>query len=199
MAAKLTVAVDTQIIVSVNSYAPAGSAQQVVPFATGSAADLIEEMGTENVSLIGDSCGGGLALAVAMTQRERAFAVPAGTVLFSLRPDISMTDPGLTTIALHDPWFSPTGLKKARRIYRGSWPAGDWRVSPLNGDLTGLGVITILSGTRDILTPTPTASLPSRSPPRSRSDFTKHPGRSTSTHNFPSLKPATPWCRWQLH
>ena len=36
-------------------------------------------------------------------------------------------------------------------FYRGELPAEDPRVSPINGDLSGLGPITLFSGTHDIL------------------------------------------------
>ena len=36
-------------------------------------------------------------------------------------------------------------------LFRSGLGEGDWRVSPLHGDLSGLGPITVFSGTRDIV------------------------------------------------
>jgi acetyl esterase/lipase len=47
--------------------------------------------------------------------------------------------------------LSPAGLAAAAEAYRGTLSATDPLVSPVRGDLRGLGRITLLCGTRDIL------------------------------------------------
>lgn len=65
--------------------------------------------------------------------------------------DISGTDPALAVIAPHDPWLAVTGPHAAGEIYRGELSESDPMVSPIHGDLAGLGPVTMFSGTRDIL------------------------------------------------
>jgi acetyl esterase/lipase len=118
--------------------APAETAGTIVPKATDLAAELVAEVGADNVTVLGDSAGGGMALAVAMTLRDRGL-------------DISGTDPELARIDPRDPWLAVPGSVAAGALYRGTLPDTDPLVSPINGELGGLGAVTMFSGTRDIL------------------------------------------------
>ena len=92
-----------------------------------------------------------MALAVAMQLRDRGIPAPHSTVLISPWLDITGTDPQLAVIAPHDPWLAVPGSHFAGGVYRGALPETDPLVSPLYGDLHGLGSLTMFSGTRDIL------------------------------------------------
>jgi acetyl esterase/lipase len=50
-----------------------------------------------------------------------------------------------------DPYLALTGLNEAARLYSGPLPRTDPRLSPISGDLTGLGNLTTYIGTRDVL------------------------------------------------
>lgn len=149
--ARLAVETNTRFLVPIYPLAPAETAETIVPKATDLAAGLIAEVGAENTSLLGDSAGGGMALAVAMQLRDRGSAAPHRTVLISPWLDITGTDPRLAVIAPHDPWLAVPGSHFAGGVYRGPLSETDPLVSPLYGDLRGLGPITMFSGTRDIL------------------------------------------------
>jgi len=135
---RLAVETNTRFLVPIYPLAPAETAETIVPKATDLAAGLIAEVGAENTSLLGDSAGGGMALAVALQLRDRDLPAPHRTVLISPWLDITGTDPQLEVIAPHG-------------VYRGSLAETDPMVSPLYGDLRGLGSLTMFSGTRDIL------------------------------------------------
>ena len=149
--AKLAVETNTRFLVPIYPLAPAVTADTIVPKATDLAARLIEEVGSENTSVLGDSAGGGMALAVAMQLRDRGIPAPHSTVLISPWLDITGTDPQLAVIAPHDPWLAVPGSHFAGGVYRGALLETDPLVSPLYGDLHGLGSLTMFSGTRDIL------------------------------------------------
>ena len=149
--AKLAVETNTRFLVPIYPLAPAETADTIVPKATDLAARLIEEVGSENTSVLGDSAGGGMALAVSMQLRDRGNPAPHSTVLISPWLDITGTDPQLAVIAPHDPWLAVPGSHFAGGVYRGALPETDPLVSPLYGDLHGLGSLTMFSGTRDIL------------------------------------------------
>ena len=59
--------------------------------------------------------------------------------------------PDIPALAAKDTELAPAGLAAAGEMYRGDLPADDPRVSPINGDLSGLGPITLFSGTHDLL------------------------------------------------
>jgi monoterpene epsilon-lactone hydrolase len=139
------------ITVPVMPLAPDGHASVVVDKAANLVQSLIAEIGATNVSLIGDSSGGGMALAVAMELRDRRHEPLRAIVLSAPWLDISGTDPKLAEIAPSDPWLAVPGTKAAGALYRVELPETDWRVSPIHGDLAGLGPITVFTGTRDIV------------------------------------------------
>jgi len=111
----------------------------------------IAEVGSDNVSVVGDSAGGGMALAVAMELRDRGLAPLHSTVLISPWLDVSCTDQRLAQIDPRDPWLAVPGLRAAGELYQAELADDDWRVSPIHGSLAGLGPVTMFSGTRDIV------------------------------------------------
>jgi monoterpene epsilon-lactone hydrolase len=149
--AKLVDEAGVSIVVPIMPLAPTGTASTTVPAVADLVAARIAEVGLDRVSIVGDSAGGGMALAVAMELRDRALAPLHATVLISPWLDISGTDPQLAVLAPRDPWLAVPGTRAAGALYRGELPDDDWRVSPLNGSLDRLGPVTMFSGTRDIL------------------------------------------------
>ena len=179
LVAHLAIRTGTRFTVPIYPLAPAATASTIVPAVANLAATLIAEVGADRVTIMGDSAGGGMALAVALQLRDRArehsadAAQPGGaqpggaqaggaeastaaaaqprTILISPWLDISGTDPQLAVIAPRDPWLAVPGSHAAGAVYRGELGEDDPMVSPINGDLEGLGRITMFSGTRDIL------------------------------------------------
>jgi acetyl esterase/lipase len=141
----------TTISVPIMPLAPAGQASVVVDKVANLAQSLIAEVGAGKVSLIGDSSGGGMALAVAMELRDRKHELLRAIVLSAPWLDVSGTDPKLAEIAPRDPWLAVPGTTAAGALYRAELPESDWRVSPIHGELVGLGPITVFTGTRDIV------------------------------------------------
>lgn len=151
LVAKTAVATSTRFTVPIYPLAPLGVAEHVVPAATDLAAEIIGAVGADHTALMGDSAGGGMTLAVALQLRDRGLAAPYRTVLISPWLDVTLTAPDIPALAAKDPELAPAGLAAAGELYRGKLPAEDPRVSPINGDLSGLGPITLFSGTHDIL------------------------------------------------
>lgn len=139
------------VTVPIMPLAPLGTASVVVPTVADLTQALVDEVGAANVSIIGDSSGGGMALATAMELRDRGVPPLGATVLIAPWLDISGTDPRLAEIAPHDPWLAVAGTHAAGALYRGELPESHPYVSPLNGRLEGVGPVTLFSGTRDIL------------------------------------------------
>ena len=151
LVARVAVATSTRFTVPIYPLAPLGVAEHVVPAATNLAAEIIGEAGADHTALMGDSAGGGMTVAVAMQLRDRGLAAPYHTVLISPWLDVTLTAPDIPALAAKDPFLAPPGLVAAGELYRGELPAEDPRVSPINGDFSGLGPITLFSGTHDIL------------------------------------------------
>lgn len=149
--ADLALASGSTFVVPIMPLAPAGTAATVVPAVADLVAAQVEQVGASRVSLLGDSSGGGMALAVAQVLRDRGVAPLGAVVLISPWLDISGTDPRLAEIEPRDPWLAVPGTHAAGALYRADLDESDPMVSPIHGSLEGLGPITMFSGTRDIL------------------------------------------------
>lgn len=118
--------------------------------------DLFEQTAIASpggVTLMGDSAGGGLALALAQQVARRSGPQPTHLVLISPWVDLAGTTPGTEEARRSDPWLTLSKL----RLY-GSWWAGEDdvarpEVSPLHGSCAGLPRTLVLCGTRDLLLP----------------------------------------------
>lgn len=105
----------------------------------------------KTVVLGGDSAGGGLALALAITLRDEGLPMPAGLVLCSPWVDLRLVQESYTTRAKRDPWLSPDMLQNWASAYLGNTPAETPSCSPLLANLEGLPPALIQVGDREIL------------------------------------------------
>ncbi len=144
---------DAPAVVDVPIYplAPGSTAERTVPAMTDLLESLLAEAGGERLTLLGDSAGGGIALAVAQRLRDRNGIQPAQVVLISPWLDASVGDPGHREIEPHDRILGIEGLRESGRCYAGGLDLRDPLVSPLFGDLRGLAPITVVAGSHDLL------------------------------------------------
>jgi epsilon-lactone hydrolase len=111
----------------------------------------IAQAAPEDQVIMGDSAGGALSLVLARQRRDEGKTQPANIILISPWLDITMTDPAVPILDRRDPYLSTPGLLEAGRMYAGDLDPRDPRVSPLNGELKGLGRLSVFVGTRDVL------------------------------------------------
>ncbi|AYN96980.1 alpha/beta hydrolase [Pseudomonas sp. LTJR-52] len=104
-----------------------------------------------HISLIGDSAGGGLSLALLVSAREKGLPLPGNVVLLSPWADLAMTGESLTRQAERDPLLTEAGLRKSSLLYLKDLPPDTPLASPLYSDLTGLPPMLIQVGSREIL------------------------------------------------
>jgi monoterpene epsilon-lactone hydrolase len=96
--------------------------------------------------LIGDSAGGGLALALAMALRDAGAPLPERMVLMSPWTDLSLSGESIDRQGEADVFFRRAGLELMAGRYAGSIERRDPRVSPLWGELGGLPRMLIQAG-----------------------------------------------------
>lgn len=106
-----------------------------------------------NIVFVGESAGGGLAVAAAVAARDEGLRAPIGLVLLAPFADLTGTSPMVDAIAPMDPWFPEphADLYAAGRAYAGTTPVEDPRVSPVFADLDGLGPMLIQVGSLEVL------------------------------------------------
>jgi acetyl esterase/lipase len=148
--AELAVQAEAEFTVPIYPLVPVGTAGTVVPAVADLTEALVAEVGSDHVTLLGDSAGGTIALAAAMLLRDRGTRSPAEIVLIAPSLDLRFTDPLIPRIQPKDPWLAVPGPRAAAEHWRGDRPLEDPLVSPLFGALDGLGRITLFTGTHDI-------------------------------------------------
>lgn len=151
LAARLAAELDLVVTVPIYPLLPNGTAAQVIPRFAELVADSAERYGT--TFLAGDSAGGQIALSTALHLRDTAQLKVPRTVLISPALDLTLENPQIDDVLPLDPWLGRAGGLVFGELWSGELPMKDPMVSPLFGDFTGLGPITVFSGTYDILNP----------------------------------------------
>jgi acetyl esterase/lipase len=112
---------------------------------------LIGMASPHDIIFMGDSSGGGFALALAQKIRNDHIVQPGQIILLSPWLDITLTNPDIKDVDGVEPFLGIEGLRKAGKLYAGDAHPGHYLLSPINGALEGLGKISILIGSKDIL------------------------------------------------
>ena len=131
--------------------APEVTAEQTLAAMHALYGEVAERYGAENVTVMGDSAGGGMSLALAQVLAAKGENQPASLVLFSPWVDATASGEGQREIEPRDRMLAVAGLEACGKLYAGDLPLDDHRVSPLFGTLEGLPPMAIFSGTSDIL------------------------------------------------
>jgi triacylglycerol lipase len=126
-----------------------GRAQTVIPDMADLISARIAQHGANNVSVYGDSAGGGMALAVAQLLVSRRKPTPSHMVLISPWLDITMSNPAIAFI--DDPVLRMASLRKAGQRWAGDLSPTDPLVSPVYGSLAGLPPTAVYCGNMDLL------------------------------------------------
>jgi epsilon-lactone hydrolase len=105
-----------------------------------------------DVSISGDSAGGGLVLATLQALRDDGDRLPAGAVAISPWADFSLSGESMTTNADHDPLVpGPDLLRMMVQMIIGDGDPADPRVSPLYGDWSRLPPLLVMAGSIETL------------------------------------------------
>ena len=116
---------------------------------------LFEQVCRENegkkIILMGDSAGGGYALALAEGLSAYGIEQPDELILLSPWVDVTMSNPEIPNY--YDPMLTVTMGRTSGKAWAGSLPMDDWKVSPIYGNLSVLKNVTIFVGTREMFYP----------------------------------------------
>ena len=116
--------------------------------------DTIAEVKPENLIVMGDSAGGGLALGLEEKLSQNNIELPSKTILISPWLDTNLTNKKIEEVQKNDKDLNKEKLALAAFFYsRGLEKEDNYFVNPINGNLSKLKNITIYTGTYDILNP----------------------------------------------
>ncbi|MEP7160690.1 MAG: alpha/beta hydrolase [Dermatophilaceae bacterium] len=152
LVAQIAAEVGTTVTVPIYPLVPFGTAGEVVPRVAELAALTAEHQGGP-ACLVGDSAGGQIALSAAMVARDTYRVLVPRTVLLAPGLDLSLDNPEIDDVQPFDPWLAVEGARVLADYWRGDLPVDDPLVSPLFGEFSGLGPLSVFCGTRDILNP----------------------------------------------
>lgn len=116
---------------------------------------LIGQVSSENIVMMGDSAGGGLALGLCEKLAEEEIKLPSKLILISPWLDVSLENTNIDNVQKNDKNLNKETLKIAGMLYAGQEKIKDYFASPIYGDLQKIKnlPITIYTGTYDILNP----------------------------------------------
>ena len=116
--------------------------------------EIVGKVKKENLIIMGDSAGGGMALALVEKIEQEKITTPSKTILISPWLDISMENEEIKKVQEKDKMLNAELLKIAGISYAGSEEnIKNYLVSPIYGPLESLENIIIYTGTNDILNP----------------------------------------------
>ena len=104
-----------------------------------------------DLTIAGDSAGGGLTLAVLLSLREAGDPLPAAVMLYSPWTDLAGTGESLRTNTERDAMFRGEGMERAAAPYLAGADPKNPLASPLYADLHGLPPILIHAGSYEVL------------------------------------------------
>ena len=105
----------------------------------------------ERLIVAGDSAGGGLALALALSLTAQGLPQPAGYYVMSPWADLTQSHATYRTKAESDPSITKAGLDSAAQDYLGGLDAHDPLASPVFGNFAGVAPILIQTGSEEAL------------------------------------------------
>ncbi|WP_330276650.1 alpha/beta hydrolase [Lentzea sp. NBC_00516] len=104
-----------------------------------------------DISVVGESAGGGLAVATVLAARDAGLPLPASVTVFSPFTDLTFSGRSLTGKAAVDPALTAAGLKIRAAEYLAGADAHSPLASPVFADLTGFPPLLIQAGGNEIL------------------------------------------------
>jgi acetyl esterase/lipase len=105
---------------------------------------------SRNITIAGDSAGGGLAVATLLAAREAGLPMPKAAVCFSPYVDLAATGASLVTNDKSCAMFHGESVRLGTRIYLGAADPRNPLASPIYADLRGLPPLQIFVSTSEI-------------------------------------------------
>ena len=116
--------------------------------------EIVDRVDANNLVMMGDSAGGGLALALEeKIGGEELYPLPEKTILISPWLDVRLMNPEVDEVQKKDKELNKDMLRVAGIAYSGNDGINSYLVNPIDGDLSKIKNLTVLTGTNDILNP----------------------------------------------
>lgn len=107
----------------------------------------LHDQGATRIAITGDSCGAGLAMALAVRARDEGLPAPAGVMLISAWVDLAAT--GESFDAGTDPFFTRELVRQLGANYLAGADPHDPLAAPIHADLRGLPPVYLQVGSAE--------------------------------------------------
>src|SRR5215211_2820891 len=104
-----------------------------------------------DIAFVGESAGGGLAVATLVNARDHGLALPAAAFVMSPYVDLTLSGTTMETKREADPLFTPQAFPARVADYTAGHDAAVGLISPIFADLSGLPPLIIQAGTHEVL------------------------------------------------
>lgn len=151
---KLARTLDVKIIVPIYPKVPNFTHKQTFPKVLNlyrQTLNSIESPG--HITIMGDSAGGTIALALAQLLKKELLPQPKDIILLSACVDMTFNNPRIPKYEKRDPMLARGGMHVITEGWADGVNLADPLLSPINGDLRGLAKITHFIGTNESLYP----------------------------------------------
>ena len=115
--------------------------------------EIVKKVEKENLIVMGDSAGGGIALALMEEAGREDLMQPKNLILISPWLDVTMSNKEIDKVQKNDKMLNKKALMLAGIAYAGEGGMEKFLVNPINGPANKLENVTIFTGTYDILNP----------------------------------------------
>jgi len=134
LCATLALETGARVVVPDYSLAPESPFPAAVNDAVASIEGLLKQYPKQKIVLMGDSAGGGLAVASMLKLKEESLPLPQAAVLLAPWLDLTLTHPSIPKIERKDPILSRAGLLADAKGYCRDFDPKNPYVSPLFAD-----------------------------------------------------------------
>jgi len=131
--------------------APASTYETALAFLDAIYRYLLSQADAKDIILMGDSAGGGLALAFAEKLKNDGMPQADQIILISPWLDVTMSNPDIREVQEKDVSLKADNLIMAGKAWAGKSDPGIYLISPINGSLENLPKLSVFIGTHDIL------------------------------------------------
>jgi monoterpene epsilon-lactone hydrolase len=112
---------------------------------------LQDSTAPSEILFVGESAGGGLAVATLVNARDHGLPVPAAAFVMSPYADLTLAGATMDTKAGADPLFTPQAFPARVADYTAGCDPALGLISPIFADLSGLPPLIIQAGTHEVL------------------------------------------------
>lgn len=130
---------------------PEATATDTLAFLLECYKTVSDQFGSVNITLMGDSSGGGLCHALCQEMVRNKIDQPDQLVLLSPWLDLTLSNPLIEDIENRDPLLNVQPLRKIGTEYAGAIEMTDPRISPVYGKIRRIAPTTVFIGSNDIM------------------------------------------------